>query len=248
MWSELKADVQAVMDRDPAARHKAEVIVTYPSVHALFFYRLGHAMWVSNWKFLGRFLAQFGRFLTGIEIHPGATIGAGCFIDHGSGVVIGETAELGANITLYQGVTLGGTSLEKGKRHPTLEDGVIVGAGAKILGPITIGRNGRVGSNAVVMKDVPADTTVVGIPAREVQRRDKRAAVKVRDFCAYGLPTDDLPDPVARSLESMVEIMCSLRARIESLEKELAARNAAEKAAAEAAAVAEEEKRASLGA
>ncbi|RMF11100.1 MAG: serine O-acetyltransferase [Alphaproteobacteria bacterium] len=220
MWKELKADVTAALERDPAARSRLEVIVTYPSVHALFFYRLGHSLWTRNWRFLARFLTQFGRFLTGIEIHPAATIGPGCFIDHGSGVVIGETAELGRDVTLYQGVTLGGTSLEKGKRHPTLEDGVIVGAGAKILGPIVIGRNARVGSNAVVLKDVAPDTTVIGIPAREVQARRGRSAVK-HDFCAYGIPTDDLPDPVARSLEGMVDMICTLRGRIEELEAQI---------------------------
>ena len=223
MWKELKADVTAALERDPAARSRIEVIITYPSVHALFFYRIGHGLWTRNWKFLGRFITQFGRFLTGIEIHPGATIGPGCFIDHGSGVVIGETAELGKDVTLYQGVTLGGTSLEKGKRHPTLEDGVIVGAGAKILGPIVVGRDARVGSNAVVLKDVGPDTTVIGIPAREVQPRRGRKAVS-HDFCAYGMPTDDLPDPVARSLEGMVDMICTLRGRIEDLEKELKAR------------------------
>ncbi|MEX1146822.1 MAG: serine O-acetyltransferase [Sphingomonadales bacterium] len=226
MWKELKADIAAVLERDPAARTRAEVIVIYPSVHALFFYRMGHGLWKRNWKFLGRFLAQFGRFLTGIEIHPGAVIGAGCFIDHGSGVVVGETAELGRDVTLYQGVTLGGTSLEKGKRHPTLEDGVIVGAGAKVLGPIVIGRNARVGSNAVVIRDVPADTTVIGIPAREVQPRGKRKSAS-DDFCAYGLPTDDLPDPVARSLEGMVDMICTLRGRIEELERALETRQGA---------------------
>lgn len=225
MWKELSADITAALERDPAARSRIEVIITYPSVHALFFYRLGNALWRREWKFLGRFLAQFGRFLTGIEIHPGATIGPGCFIDHGSGVVIGETAEVGRDVTLYQGVTLGGTSLERGKRHPTLEDGVIVGAGAKILGPLVIGEDARVGSNAVVLKDVPRDTTVIGIPAREVQPQGaaKKADGKkeAHDFCAYGMPTDDLPDPVARSLENMVDMICGLRARIEELEGEL---------------------------
>lgn len=244
MWRELKADAKAVLERDPAARNMAEVVITYPSVHAMFFYRLGHGLWRRGFKFLGRFVAQFGRFLTGIEIHPGAVIGPGCFIDHGSGVVIGETAELGAGVTLYQGVTLGGTSLEKGKRHPTLEDGVIVGAGAKILGPLLIGRNARVGSNAVVLKDVAPETTVTGIPAREVQRRDKTAERKARDFCAYGLPTDDLPDPVARSMEGLVEMICNLRGRIETLEKELAARDARAVHAPQP----DEEKRASIGA
>ncbi len=227
MWKELKADINAALERDPAARSRLEVIVTYPGVHVLFFHRISHALWRRNWRFLARFLNQFARFLTGIEIHPGASIGPGMFIDHGSGVVIGETAEIGANVTLYQGVTLGGTSLEKGKRHPTLEDGVIVGAGAKILGPLQIGRNARVGSNAVVLKDVQPGTTVIGIPAREAQRRREPTPVvaSAKDFCAYGMPTDDLPDPVARSLEGMVEMICTLRARIEHLEREIAARD-----------------------
>ncbi|MDA5193556.1 serine O-acetyltransferase EpsC [Govanella unica] len=230
MWTELRADIKAALDRDPAARSQIEVMVTYPSVHVLFFHRLAHALWLRNWRFLARWLSQFARFLTGIEIHPGATVGPGLFIDHGAGVVIGETAEIGSDVTLYQGVTLGGTSLERGKRHPTLEDGVIVGAGAKILGPIRIGRNARVGSNAVVLKEVQPETTVIGVPAREVQRRrpevrtDSRVA-SARDFCAYGIPTADLPDPVARSLEGMVEMICSLRGRIETLERELAARD-----------------------
>lgn len=245
MWNELKADARAVLERDPAARNMAEVIITYPSVHAMFFYRAGNGLWRRGFKFLGRFVAQFGRFLTGIEIHPGASIGPGCFIDHGSGVVVGETAELGADVTLYQGVTLGGTSLEKGKRHPTLEDGVIVGAGAKILGPLLIGRNARVGSNAVVLKDVAAGTTVTGIPAREVVRREKTMERKAHDFCAYGLPTDDLPDPVARSMEGLVEMICTLRSRLETLEKELAARDAR---SAHASAEPEEKKRASISA
>lgn len=223
MWKELKADISAALERDPAARSRAEVIFTYPSVHALFFYRLANPLWRRGWYFLARFLTQFGRFLTGIEIHPGATIGPGCFIDHGSGVVIGETAEVGPNVTLYQGVTLGGTSLNREKRHPTLEEGVIVGAGAKILGPIRIGRNARVGSNAVVLKEVQAGLTVIGVPAREVQRRGRK--VEARDFCAYGIPTSDLPDPVARSLEGMVEMICTLRSRIETLERELAERD-----------------------
>lgn len=227
MWKELRADITAALDRDPAARSRLEVIVTYPTVHVMFAHRLAHSLWKRNWRFLGRWISQVARFLTGIEIHPGATVGPGLFIDHGSGVVIGETAEVGANVTLYQGVTLGGTSLERGKRHPTLEDGVIVGAGAKILGPIRIGRNARVGSNAVVLKEVAPETTVIGVPAREVQRRRQEPEIRrtEHDFCAYGIPTTDLPDPVARSLEGMVEMICTLRNRIEVLERELAARD-----------------------
>jgi serine O-acetyltransferase len=170
---------------------------------------------------MGRFLSHLGRLLTGIEIHPGATIGRRVFIDHGMGVVIGETSEVGNDVTLYQGVTLGGTSLEKGKRHPTLDDGVIVGAGAKILGPITVGTGARVGSNAVVLKAVPAGATVVGIPAREVaQQRPKPS-----EFCAYG-SSGDLPDPVARALDSVSADMVALRRRVSELEEQLAAARA----------------------
>lgn len=221
MLQELGRDVTAALERDPAARSRIEVIFTYPSVHALFFYRLSHECWKHGWFFLGRFLSQFGRFLTGIEIHPAATIGSGCFIDHGMGVVIGETAELGANVTLYQGVTLGGTSLEKGKRHPTLGDGVIIGAGAKVLGPILIGANARVGSNAVVLKEIPAGATAIGIPAKVVEPDRQKTR---RDFCAYGLTTEDLPDPIARSLDGMLDMVCTLRARVEVLEQERAER------------------------
>ncbi len=220
MFDNLKRDINAALERDPAARSRWEVIVTYPSIHALFFYRIGHKCWKHNWFFLGRFLTQFGRFVSGIEIHPGATIGPGCFIDHGMGVVIGETAELGKDVTLYQGVTLGGTSLDKGKRHPTLEDGVIIGAGAKILGPITIGANARVGSNAVVLKSIPSGVTAIGIPAKVVEPGRKKAP---KDFCAYGLTTEDLPDPIARSLDSMLDMVCTLKTRVEHLEGELAA-------------------------
>jgi serine O-acetyltransferase len=217
----LRKDVLAALERDPAARSKWEVVLTYPGVHALFFYRLSHECWGRGWFFMGRVLSQLGRFWTGIEIHPGATIGPGCFIDHGMGVVIGETAELGKDITLYQGVTLGGTSLEKGKRHPTLEDGVIVGAGAKILGPIVIGAGARIGSNAVVLKPIPAGATALGIPAKVVERERTR---RVSDFCAYGLSTDDIPDPIARSLDGLLEMVCSLQSRVEFLEKEKAAK------------------------
>jgi serine O-acetyltransferase len=219
MFEELQKDISAALERDPAARSRWEVIFTYPSVHSLFFYRLSHACWQRGWPFFARFISQFGRFWTGIEIHPGASIGPGCFIDHGMGVVIGETAEVGANVTLYQGVTLGGTSLEKGKRHPTLGDGVIVGAGAKILGPIVIGANARIGSNAVVLKPIPAGATAIGIPAKVVEPDRKKSR---KDFCSYGLTTEDLPDPIARSLDGMLDMVCSLKARVEHLERERA--------------------------
>ena len=186
--------------------------------------------WRGNWRLTGRFLSNFGRMLTGIEIHPAAKIGRRLFIDHGVGVVIGETAEIGNDVTLYQGVTLGGTSLDKGKRHPTLEDGVIIGAGAKVLGPIVIGAGARIGSNAVVLKAVPAGVTVVGVPAREVRREAPRKT----EFCAYAA-TDDLPDPVARAIDGLCSEITALRKQVAQLEAQLAAANqpaAAEKAGA----------------
>ena len=166
MFKHLREDIAVVFDRDPAARSRWEVLTSYPGVHAVLFHRLTHRLW--GWKFfwLARFTSHFARWITGIEIHPGARIGRRVFIDHGMGVVIGETAELGDDVTLYHGVTLGGTSWKKGKRHPTLGKGVVIGAGAKVLGPITIGDGAKIGSNAVVVKDVPAGATAVGIPAR----------------------------------------------------------------------------------
>lgn len=216
IFKRFREEIDAIMARDPAARSRLEVMVCYPGFHALAIHRLAHGAWRNNWRFLGRFLSQFGRWLTGIEIHPGATIGRRVFIDHGMGVVIGETSEVGDDVTLYHGVTLGGTSLEKVKRHPTLENGVIVGAGAKILGPLVIGVGARVGSNAVVLKDVPAGATVVGIPAREVGQQ--RTAPT--EFCAYG-STGDIPDPVARALDSLGAEVTAMRARIAELEKEV---------------------------
>lgn len=219
IFKRFREDVEAVMSRDPAARSRLEVVLCYPGLHALLIHRLAQKAWRGGWHVLGRFLSQLGRWLTGIEIHPGATIGRRVFIDHGMGVVVGETSEVGDDVTLYQGVTLGGTSLEKGKRHPTLEAGVIVGAGAKILGPITVRAGARVGSNAVVLKDVPAGVTVVGIPAREAGR----PAAKPAEFCAYG-STGDLPDPVARALDLVCADVTGLKARISELERALAAR------------------------
>jgi len=169
-------DIKAVFDRDPAARSWLEVLLCYPGLHAVWGYRVAHWLWVHNLKLPGRWVSQMVRGLTGIEIHPGATIGPGFFIDHGMGVVIGETTEVGANVTLYHGVTLGGVSLNKGKRHPTLEDGVVVGAGAKVLGAITIGSRSRIGANAVVVKPVPPDSVVVGVPGEVVVRSKSRTA------------------------------------------------------------------------
>lgn len=211
LWATLKEDLACVFQRDPAARSTFEVLTTYPGVHAVLTHRLSHRLWLSGWRFPARFLSFLGRTLTNVDIHPGATIGRRFFIDHGACVVIGETAEIGNDVTLYHGVTLGGTSWNKGKRHPTLSDGVVVGAGAKILGPIFVGERVRVGANSVVVKDVPADRTVVGVPGRIVDTR----AGSLRPENGISLDHNLLPDPVAKSISCLIE-------RIESLEKELA--------------------------
>ncbi|EKE78854.1 serine O-acetyltransferase [Oceanibaculum indicum P24] len=214
MFKKLGEDIDAIMARDPAAKSRLEVMLCYPGFHALLFYRLGNAAWRRGWKLLGRFLSHLGRVLTGIEIHPGATIGRRFFVDHGMGVVIGETAEVGDDVTLYQGVTLGGTSLHQGKRHPTLGDGVIVGSGAQVLGPLNVGKGARVGANAVVLKDVPEGVTVVGIPAQVAISRSKQEDA----FCAYGTPAGDMPDPVARALDGLLQEVTALKARVVELE------------------------------
>jgi serine O-acetyltransferase len=212
-FKNLADDIAGMIARDPAARSRLEVVLCYPGFHALLFYRIANLAWRAHWFLLGRFLSHLGRVLTGIEIHPGATIGRRLFIDHGMGVVIGETAELGDDVMLYQGVTLGGTSLNKGKRHPTLHDGVIVGAGAQILGPITVGAGARIGANAVVVNEVAPGTTMVGIPARAVQSRAKTEA-----FCAYGLSGSELPDPLARAIGSLLDEVTALKTRVAELE------------------------------
>ncbi|MEN8196926.1 MAG: serine O-acetyltransferase [Pseudomonadota bacterium] len=225
----LIEEIDAMRERDPAARSRLSVALNYPSFHALIFHRIGGWLWRNKRLFLGRFVSQFGRFLTGIEIHPAAKIGKRFFIDHGMGVVIGETAEIGNDVTLYHGVTLGGVapsvdseSQRDQKRHPTLEDGVIVGSGAQVLGPITVGENARVGANAVVVRDVPPGVTVTGIPARPVMPRDKKAQNR---FVAYGTPSGDIPDPVIQALETMRGQIKTLSDRVEELETELAARD-----------------------
>ncbi|HHM05107.1 MAG TPA: serine O-acetyltransferase [Gammaproteobacteria bacterium] len=212
MFERLREDVNCVFGRDPAARTTFEVLTTYPGVHAVLFYRLCHRLWTLGLKWPARAVSALVRWITGIEIHPGATIGRRFFIDHGMGVVIGETAEIGDDCTLYHGVTLGGTSWDKGKRHPTLMNDVVVGAGAKVLGPVTVGEGARVGSNAVVVKDVPPGATVVGIPGRVVQRREpvsedqkrRHAFARKIGFDAYGA-TRDMPDPVANALDCMLD-------------------------------------------
>jgi serine O-acetyltransferase len=189
MFDHLKEDIAIVFERDPAARTHWEILTTYPGVHALLMHRVAHFLWQKRLFWLARFSSHLARFLTGIEIHPGASIGHRVFIDHGMGVVIGETAIIGDDCTLYHGVTLGGTSWNKGKRHPTLENGVVIGAGAKILGPITLGAGAKVGSNAVVVKDVPANATAIGIPARILEETpvDKKAEVNPASFTAYAV-------------------------------------------------------------
>ncbi len=210
MFEQLKEDINCVFDRDPAARNAFEVITAYPGFHAIVMHRLNHSLWNHGLKWLARMLSHLSRWITGIEIHPGAHIGRRFFIDHGMGVVIGETAEIGDDCTLYHGVTLGGTSWNKGKRHPTLGQDVVVGAGAKILGPLTISDGARIGSNSVVLKDVPSGATVVGIPGRvvsaktdEITQKRKEIAQKI-GFDAYGA-TQDMPDPVANAINSMLD-------------------------------------------
>ena len=225
MFRQLGDDIRAVFDRDPAARSFWEVLTCYPGIHALIFHRIAHWLWGHRLRWLARFTAHLSRFLTGIEIHPGATIGRRFFIDHGMGVVIGETAVIGDDCTLYHGVTLGGTSWNKGKRHPTLEQGVVIGAGAKILGPITIGAQAKIGSNAVVAKDVPANATAVGIPARildegKSQQRDEMAQ-KI-GFSAYAV-SDNMNDPMAKAIHALLDHAAKqdqqLQAVMQQLEK-----------------------------
>lgn len=214
----LKEDIDTIMHRDPAARSRLEVMLCYPGVHAMLLYRVAHWLWGKNFKLLARVTSHVAKVFTGVEIHPGATIGRRVFIDHATGVVIGETAEVGDDVTLYQGVTLGGTSLEKGKRHPTLHHGVIVGSGAQILGPHIIGEGARVGANAVVLTDVAPGTTVVGIPAKAVLKQEINQA---EEFCAYGMPRDELPDPVARAMDALHDQLTQLSARVRELEGRL---------------------------
>jgi serine O-acetyltransferase len=248
MFERLKEDVAAVLDRDPAARSALEIVLCYPGIHALLFHRAAHALWRRRFTTGARFIAHVARFLTGIEIHPGARIGRRVFIDHGMGVVIGETSEIGDNCTIYQGVTLGGTSLHPGKRHPTLEAGVVVGAGAKVLGGFTVGTGARIGSNSVVVKEVPAGATAVGIPARIVEPqplelRSSPGDLLPRDlppqdalshdppgaaggsagrrrFAAYGVAAG-VDDPLAKALHHLIDHVAEQDQRIEQLCAEL---------------------------
>jgi serine O-acetyltransferase len=224
MFSTLRDDIGCILERDPAARSWWEVLTCYPGLHALYIHKLARWLWLHRLRWLGRALSQLGRWLTGIEIHPGAKIGRCVFIDHGMGVVIGETAEVGDGCTIYQGVTLGGTTLYRGvKRHPTLGSGVVVGAGAKVLGGFTVGDGARIGSNAVVVKEVPAGATMVGIPARVVAEAGARQAER---FAAYAV-VQDQDDPYAKAIQSLVEhsqelerALAALNRRLSELEKQ----------------------------
>lgn len=223
VFKHIGETIDAYMARDPAARSRVTIFLAYPGLHALLWHRLASWFWRRRLHLVARLLSQFGRWLTGIEIHPAARIGKGLVIDHGMGVVIGETAEIGDDVTLYHDVTLGGIapslnsdSQRDTKRHPTLMDGAIIGSGAQILGPITVGRNARVGANAVVVKDVPDGATVVGIPARLVQSK----AAQTERFAAYGTPTGDMSDPVARAIDGLLDRVSELQMRVAELERE----------------------------
>ncbi len=222
MFKRIRADIDAFMARDPAARSRLEVALCYQGFHAVLLYRLAHSLWKAEWHLLARLVSSLARWLTLIEIHPGAKIGDGFVIDHGAGVVIGETSVIGNDVTLYQGVTLGGVAPSvdsyaqvNQKRHPTLSDDVIIGSGAQVLGPITVGEGARVGANAVVHKDIPAGVTAVGIPARVVMPRDK---TKAKEFVAYGEPIEGCPDPVLRTIEELRQQVGSLMTQIEELQ------------------------------
>ena len=215
MFKSIREDIASVFDRDPAARTTFEVLTCYPGLHARIFHRMANRLWHAGFKWLARFLSHLARAFTGIEIHPGATIGRRFFIDHGMGVVIGETAEIGDDVTLYHGVTLGGTSWKEGKRHPTLANGVVVGAGAKILGPINIGEGAKIGSNAVVVKDVPAGATAAGIPARILDE-----AKKTMGFNAYGVGNDQ-NDPLSKAIHGLLGHSMVVDQRIELILQQL---------------------------
>lgn len=214
MFKQIKDDINSVYDRDPAARSALEIIFCYPGLHAVWLHRIAHWLWQHNLFFLGRLTSQISRFITGIEIHPGAKIGKRFFIDHGMGVVIGETAEIGDDVTIYHGVTLGGVTWDKVKRHPTLEDKVVIGSGAKILGPFTVGRGAKIGSNSVVVKEVPSNATVVGIPGKVVM-----AAEGVRDG-RPDLEHGKLPDPSATAIACLFEQLKGLEQKYDALQQE----------------------------
>ena len=223
MFARIKSDIDCILERDPAARSQWDVLFSYPGFHAVQMHRLAHVCWKKGWTWLARWISHWARFLTGIEIHPAAQLGERVFIDHGMGVVIGETAEIGDDCTIYHGVTLGGTSWNKGRRHPTLEDRVVVGAGAKVLGPITIGAGAKVGSNAVVVKDVPSGATTVGNPARvidteQAQKREEKAGQM--GFSAYALGGSQ-DDPLAKAIHGLLDHAVETDRRLEVLLKKL---------------------------
>ena len=221
MFKRIWEDIGCVFGRDPAVRSRIEVFFCYPGFHALLFYHVSHWLWRSGFRLLGRFVSHVGRMVTGIEIHPGARIGRRLFIDHGMGVVIGETSVIGDDVTLYLQVTLGGVTWSPGKRHPTVGDGVVVGAGAQVLGPITVGRDARIGANAVVLKDVPPGATMVGIPARAAGPAPAKA--EASSFDAYGTPSPDIADPTTRTVDKLLSEVRTLRDRVEELEQAAAA-------------------------
>lgn len=212
VFETLRRDIQAARDRDPAVRSTLEIVFCYPGVHALWLHRLAHWFWTRGFLFIGRFISHVNRFLTGIEIHPAARLGPGLFIDHGMGVVIGETTEIGENVTIYQGVTLGGTSLERKKRHPTIGNNVVIGAGAKILGPFMVGDNSKIGSASVVVKEVPPNSVVIGVPGRVIYRDGKKVSDMDFDWT-------NLPDPVAQAMQCLLDRMHELEKELEELKE-----------------------------
>jgi serine O-acetyltransferase len=212
VFNTIREDVNSVFDRDPAARSVLEIFFCYPGLHAVWFYRVAHWFWTRELYFLGRFTSHLGRFFTGIEIHPGAQIGNKFFIDHGMGVVIGETAEIGDNVTLYHGVTLGGVTWDKVKRHPTVDDNVVIGSGAKVLGPFTVGKDAKIGSNSVVVKEVPPSSSVVGIPGRVVMQQEPKVEKKRPD-----LEHGKMPDPEAKAISCLFDQIRALEKKVEDL-------------------------------
>jgi len=213
IFKHLVDDIDSMMARDPAARSRIEVVLAYPGFQALLFYRLSHALWLRRWRLLGRIVSHVGRFFTGIEIHPGATIGRRLFIDHGIGLVVGETAEIGDDVTLYQGVTLGGTGFATGKRHPTVEDNVTIGSGAKLLGPITVGHGAKIGANSVVITDVPPNSTVVGNPGHVVRIDGRKVEGPDADWI-------HLPDPIAEAIQGLASRIGALERAVAELSGE----------------------------
>lgn len=219
MFDQIKTDIDAVMHRDPAAKTRLEAALCYPGLHAIWLHRIAHKLYLKNWVLIPRLINTFSRFVTGIDIHPGATLGPGLFIDHGMGLVIGETAELGANVTLYQGVTLGGTGKEKGKRHPTIGNNVVVSSGAKVLGSFTVGSDSKIGAGSVVLKEVPPNSVVVGVPGRIVALDGiKVCQDEVCNDSLIDLDHDRLPDPVAEYEDRLADYMVRMDSRIEELE------------------------------